>query len=546
MLRRFFGSVSAKIICLFIIVTIFVSSLAMAGTSYSMNLIKGQSIEANRYNVELAVNQVDGELNHIDSYLYTTMTKNVDMERINDPVEKGKKAYALALTTLLSGMASQLMTLDYAEALFIYSGGNDEMLLRTRNSDYDQRKAMEGYIREGVELGIKAPWRIVTIEGTEYLARILSYEETILGALISTELLQEKLLLLANYDTRDIKIVNSDVDVGSDGWITVSALSHAGDYKICGSVLESEIYQQLPVIHKLLFATSMICFLLIPLIVLLLRRWLYRPLVKIRRAMERIQDGDMEYRIPQEQSSYEFARIHDTFNRMTAQIKDLTIENYEKMLEKQRADFQILQLKINPHFLLNSFNIMYSLAQIKDFRAVQELCSYLSSYFRYIFQKDTEYVELQKELDFVRDYLNISAMRFPDSFIADFEVDTELKDFPVLPLLIQNFVENCIKYAIIMGDCIDIHISARQAEDFVEIDVCDNGKGMEPAMVDAILAGEAVVTERGKRTGIINCKKRLKAFYGDRAKILLKSKLNQGTQVTIMIPKGDYNESVDC
>ena len=127
------------------------------------------------------------------------------------------------------------------------------MLLRTRNSDYDQRKAMEGYIREGVELGIKAPWRIVTIEGTGYLARILSYEETILGALISTELLREKLLLLANYDTRDIKIVNSDVDVGSDGWITVSAVSHAGDYKICGSVLESEIYQQLPVIHKLLF-----------------------------------------------------------------------------------------------------------------------------------------------------------------------------------------------------------------------------------------------------------------------------------------------------
>ena len=63
----------------------------MAGTSYSMNLIKGQSIEANRYNVELAVNQIDGELNHIDSYLYTTMTKNVDMERINDPVERGRR-----------------------------------------------------------------------------------------------------------------------------------------------------------------------------------------------------------------------------------------------------------------------------------------------------------------------------------------------------------------------------------------------------------------------------------------------------------------------
>lgn len=173
---------------------------------------------------------------------------------------------------------------------------------------------------------------------------------------------------------------------------------------------------------------------------------------------------------------------------------------------------------------------------------MQELCTYLSSYFRYIFQKDTEYVELRKELDFVRDYLNISAMRFPDSFISDFDIDPALLDFPILPLLIQNFVENCIKYAIIMGDCIDIHITARKKEAFVEIGISDNGKGMAPSVVDAILAGEAVVTEKGTRTGILNCKKRLKAFYGEQANICLKSALNQGTQVKITIPLMERND----
>ena len=537
MVRRFFSSVSIKIIVLFILITVFVSTVAAVGTSYSMYLLKKQAVEANRYNIELAVNQIDSELNHIDSYLYTTMAKNVDMEIVNDPQRKNSASYGLAVSALISAMTSQLLTLDYGEALFIYSGENDEMLLRTKMSGYDERKAMETYIREGVYTGRKVPWKVVTIGEKHYLARIMSYDKTILGALISTEDLKSKLLILDNYETKHVDIVNAgDIPV-SDKEIMVSALSAAGDYMIYGSVLESEVYQKLPMLNKILFGISLGCFLAIPLIVLLLRGWLYKPLTKIRNAMEKIQNGDMEYRIEEEHTSYEFARINDTFNRMTAQIKDLTIENYEKMLEKQRADFQILQLKINPHFLLNSFNIMYSLAQLKDFRAVQELCSYLSSYFRYIFQEDGEYVALEKEMNFVRDYLNISAMRFPDCFIADFDVEEGLKDFPILPLLVQNFVENCIKYAIVMGDCIDIHIIARTVGENVEIQINDNGKGMQPMMVDAIIAGEAVVTEKGKRTGILNCKKRLKSFYGEKAEILLKSTLNQGTQVTIIIPK---------
>ncbi len=547
MIKQLLNSISIKIILLFSIMTFLISSIATYSASYSMHLLHAQVIETGEYNIELAVNQIDSELVNINNYLYSVMTDNADIDVLSDTAMKDSNKYHLSRTILWNSMGKQILSFNYAEALFLFVPENNELLLRIRSLTYARSQELKQFILNIQETQRENNWTVIQIGEEKYLVRTVSYNQSMLGAFIRVSDLLRKLKIIENYESRIVQIHSLNGSIEDKNHIIMECASKKGEYKIIGGISKDEIYRKLPIIQKAAFVIAIGSFFCIPGWIILLNFWLIKPLSIIKKAMERFKEGVIDYKIPQFRTSYEFSQINETFNKMTAAIKDLTIENYEKKLEKQRADFQILQLKINPHFLLNSFNIMYSLAQIKDFKAVQMLCFNLSNYFRYIFQKDCEYVALKRELDFVRDYLNISSMRFPDCFIADFDVDESLMDYPVLPLLVENFVENCIKHAIIPGDCINIRIIAKDRGEYVEIKVIDNGRGMEQTKADLILAGE-FVDEKGIHTGILNCKKRLKSFYGEDAKLLLKSILNQGTEVIIQILKkgAAKDESADC
>lgn len=69
------------------------------------------------------------------------------------------------------------------------------------------------------------------------------------------------------------------------------------------------------------------------------------------------------------------------FNRMADQIKKLKIDVYEEQLNKQRAELKHLQLQINPHFFLNSLNIIYSFTFTGQYDLIQKMSLYLMRYF---------------------------------------------------------------------------------------------------------------------------------------------------------------------
>lgn len=85
-------------------------------------------------------------------------------------------------------------------------------------------------------------------------------------------------------------------------------------------------------------------------------------------------------------------------------------------------------------------------------------------------------------------------------------------------------------------------------EQFLRISVCDNGKGMEEALLQKIRAEQMIEDSRGKHIGIYNCVKRLKLFYGQQASFSISSGLGEGTQVWIKIPRKEQQlyESSDC
>ena len=104
----------------------------------------------------------------------------------------------------------------------------------------------------------------------------------------------------------------------------------------------------------------------------------------------------------------------------------LKLENMEKELAKKRLQLNNLQLQIRPHFLLNTFNIMYNLASEKEVDSLKELILYLSYYFRHIFRSGKELELFQKELVLIPGYMKVAKIRYPGALEFTCQMDPEV------------------------------------------------------------------------------------------------------------------------
>ena len=85
-----------------------------------------------------------------------------------------------------------------------------------------------------------------------------------------------------------------------------------------------------------------------------------------------------------------------------------------KMLETEMDN---LRLQVNPHMLLNSYNMIYALAESKNYAVIQEYTLCLVDYFRYVLRNGQKVVSIRQELEFVENFIRIQRIRFPGRFL---------------------------------------------------------------------------------------------------------------------------------
>ncbi len=124
--------------------------------------------------------------------------------------------------------------------------------------------------------------------------------------------------------------------------------------------------------------------------------------------------------------------------------KNEKIKNLIKT-QKINAELSFLKSQLNPHFLFNTLNSIYSLANKKS-EATTEAIITLSELMRYmIYETDKEFVPLQKEIDYIKNYISLQNLRLKDSSGVRFNVHGNL-DQKIEPLLLISFIENAFKY----------------------------------------------------------------------------------------------------
>ncbi len=116
---------------------------------------------------------------------------------------------------------------------------------------------------------------------------------------------------------------------------------------------------------------------------------------------------------------------------------------------KATASFETLKNQLDPHFLFNSLNVLSSLIEENPKKA-QEFTIALSKIYRYVLdKKDKNLISVEEELNFAKLYVSLLKMRFEDAIIINFQTDSDVNEFRIVPLSLQLLLENAIKHNII-------------------------------------------------------------------------------------------------
>ncbi len=217
------------------------------------------------------------------------------------------------------------------------------------------------------------------------------------------------------------------------------------------------------------------------------------------------------------------------------------IEEQVKEEQKQlrKAEFELLQAQINPHFLYNTLDAIVWSAEAGNQKQVVNMVGSLSDFFRTSLNKGKEIVTVREDLQHVRSYLEIQQIRYQDILTYSIDVPESIYSYLIPKITIQPVVENALYHGIKNkrgGGCITV--TGAEFDDHMEICVRDNGIGMTKERLEEVRKGinEGELDEN-KVYGLYNVKERIRLSFGDEYGINMDSTYGEGTEVRIVLPK---------
>ncbi len=220
--------------------------------------------------------------------------------------------------------------------------------------------------------------------------------------------------------------------------------------------------------------------------------------------------------------SIESARLREVERRERAEL-EASVARSDK--ERATAELKTLRAQVEPHFLYNTLSNVVSLID-REPATAKHMTERLIGYLRHTLDASRrDHATVGDELAIIADFLEILRLRMGERLTYTIAADDDARALPLSPMLLQPLVENAIMHG--LEPKIDgghISVSARQADDRLEISIEDSGLGFGVATDTA-----------GSGSGLANVRARLKALYGNAAKLAIEQP-NVGTRIRISLP----------
>jgi two-component system sensor histidine kinase YesM len=249
--------------------------------------------------------------------------------------------------------------------------------------------------------------------------------------------------------------------------------------------------------------------------------------------------------ISREPEKDEVGQLIANYNKMVENLKNIMEDNRRSGIELKNYELQILWEQINPHFLYNNLEMINWLSKNGQNEKVSLAVSALALFYQGALGGGMQKIQLSKELEHIRTYINLQNMRFENVLDYKCNVHVNADSLFVPRNILQPIVENSIIHGILekeSGTGI-IVVTIKAAADLLTINLEDDGIGV-PAEVTARLNLNLKTDTFSKGYGVMNVAKRIKLMYGASYGLFFRSEYKKGTYVTITLPL-DRNSPVE-
>jgi two-component system sensor histidine kinase YesM len=200
---------------------------------------------------------------------------------------------------------------------------------------------------------------------------------------------------------------------------------------------------------------------------------------------------------------------------MVASLQNMIEVNFNQRMLTQQAELRQLQAQINPHFLYNSFFILYRMAKDEDYENITDFLMYLSNFYRYITRDAQIEVPLLDEVIHADRYAKIQSLRFKKRITVEFDnLPLEYEKLKVPKLILQPLLENAFDHGLKdVEKNGKLTVSFAENSDSFTITVQDNGEGMTGVAFSELL--QRMNGQHTETTGVVNIHKRLQLHFGN-------------------------------
>lgn len=272
------------------------------------------------------------------------------------------------------------------------------------------------------------------------------------------------------------------------------------------------------------------------LVLLSINRAVNKKFGDLEKGMHRVGKNDLKYRLPVGDHNDEFSRISVQFNKMCDDLEDTINEIYVFKLLQQSMEYKMLQMRVNPHFLFNSLELIREKLNESDENQGSEMVLLLSRIFEYQIRGES-IVTIQQELDALQKYIDFSLIRFEHMFEYEIDFDKSILNQMIPKLSLQPILENYFVHGIRGEDNDFVSIRGFLDQDKHKVYICikDNGKGISPKRAVQINDSLDDSVDDTAHIGLNNVHNRLKIAFGKDSYVRIESNFpEQGSTVWLV------------
>lgn len=297
------------------------------------------------------------------------------------------------------------------------------------------------------------------------------------------------------------------------------------------------LIQEKMITNILLFAGIIVLTILVAF--LLFYKRVFQPLeVLLVDAFEQIKDSNLSYRIPVTRNNVVFTRLYQNFNYMAERIDTLVSRELKQQILVNQANYKHLQAQINPHFMYNSYFLLYRMIKRGDKEGSLLVCENLGRFFKYINRDSGENKSLSDEISHARSYAIIQSYRYQGIIHVDFpELPQRYNYIEVPRLIIQPLIENVFKYVVSEleeEEEIELKVSYEEAAEELLIHVENSGR-LEEKQLEEIRKKLHKEQKEEDITALMNINTRLNVFFGQEKSLEVEKSSLGGLKVSLHV-----------